>query len=45
MTWSLGVERVKRCGRLLAIYRTLDVRRFFSFSGTSFIPHFGQFPG
>ena len=23
----------------------LDVRRFFSFSGTSFIPHFGQFPG
>src|SRR5215216_4899812 len=24
---------------------TLDVRRFFSFSGTSFIPHFGQLPG
>ena len=24
---------------------TLDVPRFFSFSGTSFIPHFGQLPG
>jgi hypothetical protein len=23
----------------------LGVRRFFSFIGTSFIPHFGQFPG
>ena len=22
-----------------------DVERFFSFIGTSFIPHFGQFPG
>ena len=38
----LGVDR--RYASTLSV-ATLDVRRFFSFIGTSFIPHFGQFPG
>src|SRR6476620_7807319 len=34
-----------RCSTFDVERWTLGVRRFFFFSGTSSIPHFGQFPG
>ncbi len=40
-----GLELDVECWAPARDLSELDAWRFFSFTGTSFIPHFGQFPG